>query len=321
MIVDSPDRRDQAGDGKALGTGSDAAGMPDGTAGTNGAWGGMNGTFLRWQPYLSLCLLLLVSNSINVFTELQDRTWLGRPVAWWFPVMTEGTSAIAVLAFAWIAGLALTRVPVTAPWQRQAVTHLLGACLFSLLHVLGMAGLRALCNHLFDLDYHFRLSPEVMLYEFRKDALSYVVIAAIFLAHGVGRPQAATRVPGGEAIPPAKVQAPLPGPASLDIRDGARLLRVAVGDIVAARSAGNYVEFFLTDGTHPLMRTTLTQLGETLGPRGFLRTHRSWLVNTAHVRALAPEGSGDYALTLSDGQNIPLSRRYPQALAALRGEG
>ncbi|WP_051329733.1 LytTR family DNA-binding domain-containing protein [Niveispirillum irakense] len=284
----------------------------------------MNGTFLRWQPYLSLCLLLLVSNSINVFTELQNRTWLGRPVAWWFPVMTEGTSAIAILACAWIAGLALAKVPVTAPWQRQAVTHLMGACLFSLLHVLGMAGLRALCNHLFDLDYYFRLSPEVMLYEFRKDVLSYVVIAAIFLAHGVGRPQAAARMPEGEAIPPAKVPAlptaPL-GPPSLDIRDGARLLRVPIADILAAQSAGNYVEFLLKDGTRPLMRTTLTQLGKSLGAQGFLRTHRSWLVNPAHVRALAPEGSGDYALTLTDGQNIPLSRRYPQALAALRGEG
>lgn len=292
----------------------------------------MNGTFLRWQPYLSLCLLLLVSNSINVFTELQNRTWLGRPVVWWFPVMTEGTSAIAILACAWIAGLALAKVPVTAPWQRQAVTHLLGACLFSLLHVLGMAGLRALCNHLFDLDYYFRLSPEVMLYEFRKDVLSYVVIAVIFLAHGVGRPQAAARMPDGEAThpalgetapaaPPPPVSAPPAGPPSLDIRDGARLLRVPIADILAAQSAGNYVEFLLKDGTRPLMRTTLTQLGESLGAQGFLRTHRSWLVNPAHVRALAPEGSGDYALTLTDGQNIPLSRRYPQALATLRGEG
>lgn len=292
----------------------------------------MNGNPWRWQPYLSLCLLLLVSNSINVFTELQNRTWLGRPVAWWFPVMTEGTSAIAVLAFAWITGLALAKVPVTAPWPRQAVTHLLGACLFSLLHVLGMAGLRALCNHLFDLDYYFRLSPEVMLYEFRKDVLSYVVIAAIFLAHGVGRPQPTARRSDGEAIPPAlgetapaapppPVSAPPAGPASLDIRDGARLLRVPIADILAAQSAGNYVEFLLKDGTRPLMRTTLTQLGESLGAQGFLRTHRSWLVNPAHVRALAPEGSGDYALTLTDGQNIPLSRRYPQALATLRGEG
>lgn len=292
----------------------------------------MNGNPWRWQPYLSLCVLLLVSNSINVFTELQNRTWLGRPVAWWFPVMTEGTSAIALLAFAWIAGLALAKVPVTAPWQRQALTHLLGACLFSLLHVLGMAGLRALCNGLFDLDYHFRLSPEVMLYEFRKDVLSYVVIAVIFLAHGVGRPQPAARMPEADSLPPSggRESQPAPptapptapsGPPSLDIRDGARLLRVPIADILAARSAGNYVEFLLKDGTHPLMRTTLTQLGESLGAQGFLRTHRSWLVNPAHVRALAPEGSGDYALTLTDGQNIPLSRRYPQALAALRGEG
>jgi DNA-binding LytR/AlgR family response regulator len=54
-----------------------------------------------------------------------------------------------------------------------------------------------------------------------------------------------------------------------------------------------------------------------LAPRGFLRTHRSWLVNIRKVTALKPEGSGDYTVELGN-QPVPLSRRFPDALAKLR---
>jgi DNA-binding LytR/AlgR family response regulator len=55
-----------------------------------------------------------------------------------------------------------------------------------------------------------------------------------------------------------------------------------------------------------------------MAEHGFVRTHRSWLVNPARVTGLRPEGSGDYAVELG-AVEAPLSRRFPQALAALRG--
>ncbi|HKQ11106.1 MAG TPA: LytTR family DNA-binding domain-containing protein, partial [Rhizomicrobium sp.] len=51
--------------------------------------------------------------------------------------------------------------------------------------------------------------------------------------------------------------------------------------------------------------------------RGFVRTHRSWLVNSARVTALKPEGSGDYEISLGD-LDVPLSRRFKTALTKLR---
>ena len=50
-------------------------------------------------------------------------------------------------------------------------------------------------------------------------------------------------------------------------------------EVLAIVSAGNYVEFVLRDGRRLLMRSSLSALEGELGPRGFLRTHRSWLVN------------------------------------------
>jgi DNA-binding LytR/AlgR family response regulator len=104
----------------------------------------------------------------------------------------------------------------------------------------------------------------------------------------------------------------------LDIRDGPKLVRAPVADIVAAEAAGNYVTILLRNGDRPLMRTTLTALEATLAPRGFLRVHRGWLVNRAHVRVVEPTGAGDYRLELACGVTAPLSRRYPAAVRALR---
>jgi catechol 2,3-dioxygenase-like lactoylglutathione lyase family enzyme len=106
--------------------------------------------------------------------------------------------------------------------------------------------------------------------------------------------------------------------ATFDIRAGARVSRVHLDDIVAITSAGNYVEFKLRGAKTLLMRSALSAIEQELAPSGFLRTHRSWLVNAKHVRGLVPEGSGDYKIEL-EGFTVPLSRRFPEALAKLRG--
>ena len=86
----------------------------------------------------------------------------------------------------------------------------------------------------------------------------------------------------------------------------------------AIASAGNYVEFVLRGGRRILMRSPLSALENELGGRGFIRTHRSWLVNAKAVTGLKPEGSGDYTVEVGD-LTVPLSRRFPQALTQLRG--
>ena len=107
-------------------------------------------------------------------------------------------------------------------------------------------------------------------------------------------------------------------PVSFDIRDGARIIRTPLSEIVAVSSAGNYVEFWLADGRRPLMRATLAAVEVELERFGFVRAHRSWLVNSGRVTGLRPEGSGDWTVELG-AVEAPLSRRYPQALERLRG--
>jgi DNA-binding LytR/AlgR family response regulator len=202
--------------------------------------------------------------------------------------------------------------PGRGPWWRTLAVHAIGTLAFSVAHVMLMTLLRYVIFALAGGHYDFSLSE--LPYEYRKDLLSYLVIGGIFWL--VARERERLAQAAAPAAPPAAI-----GPASFDIRDGASILRVPVGEILAARGAGNYVEFALEDGRRPLMRAALSAVETQLAPHGFVRTHRSWLVNAARVRALTAAGSGDFRLDLGGGLTAPLSRRYPAALSRLRGDG
>ena len=62
-----------------------------------------------------------------------------------------------------------------------------------------------------------------------------------------------------------------------------------------------------------LLDDTITALAERLADQGFIRVHRSELVNLSHVRALRRED--DQSLVeLADGQRAPVSRRHLKEL-------
>lgn len=235
---------------------------------------------------------------INVFsiTEARPDLGLARPAIW------EASSAIGHVASAWIP-LFLTLWSLKSrrpPWLTWSV-HVPGAVAYSVLHVAVLLALRHLAYAAMGDRYDFGpLVPE-FLSELRKDVLAYVLIGVTYWLVRRLRLQ---------ATPPT-------APVVFDIRDGARLVRAPIADILAVSSAGNYAEFVLADGRRPLMRSSLAALESQLAPRGFVRTHRSWLVNATRVTGLKPEGSGDYAVELGE-LTVPLSRRFPDALARLR---
>ncbi|HWF76363.1 MAG TPA: LytTR family DNA-binding domain-containing protein [Caulobacteraceae bacterium] len=262
---------------------------------------------------------------VNVMTILDDDRHRGVHTPLALPLTLEITSAIAALASLFIVVVALRIAPPgRGPWWRTLAVHALGTLAFSLTHVTLMTLLRIAIFAASGHHYEFSLSE--LPYEYRKDLLSYLVIGGIFWlverererqrAAAAGEPE--RELAAGQAG--AAGVAGAAGPATFDIRDGASILRVPVGEILAAQAAGNYVEFALEDGRRPLMRASMAAVEIALAPHGFVRTHRSWLVNAARVRALTAAGSGDFRLDLGCGLTAPLSRRYPAALARLKGE-
>jgi len=269
---------------------------------TNGQRSGpeLSGVFRRSVPLFALTILAL--NTVNMLTALQDRP----QTPWVFPAVEQYTSAICAIAFMWIGWVAFRIAPPDSrPIWRMLAVQALGLLAFATAHIVGFYLLRALVFGWLGLPFDFDLA-ERFVYELRKDAIGYFI--------GVGAFWGLARLYAPQAARPPQA----PPPATFDIRDGSRMLRTPLAEILAATSAGNYVEFLLVDGRKPLMRASLTALEAELAPLGFVRTHRSWLVNAARVTELRPEKSGDYAVRLGD-LEAPLSRRFPDALARLRG--
>jgi len=269
----------------------------------SGDLSGMSGLARRTLLYCYAVGAVVVGavNVISVITMVREEPQFGLAA----PIIWAATSWFTFLLFLWIAWIAYRLAPLSAQPRWRLLVHIPAALTFSLAHVAGFVSLRKLVYALGGAQYEFGFTSAHFLYEFAKDAFGYALFVGSFaLVERLLRQQSLIAAPGQTL--------------TFDIRDGSKLTRVRLDQVLAIVSAGNYVEFVLRDGRRLLMRSPLSALEDELASRGFLRTHRSWLVNAGQVTALKPEGSGDYTVEIGS-LVAPLSRRFPTALAKLRG--
>ena len=93
------------------------------------------------------------------------------------------------------------------------------------------------------------------------------------------------------------------------VHERGRSLIVPIGEVSRLSAAGNYVEVHTPARRH-LVRATLSRLAQRLDPAEFLRVHRSHLVRANAIAEIAPWAHGDLKLTLKDGSELMLSRRF-----------
>lgn len=99
--------------------------------------------------------------------------------------------------------------------------------------------------------------------------------------------------------PPANAPAPrLQVPCE---RDGNRLF-VPASDVLFVRADGHYTQVYTTTG-HLFCTWPITEATKRLLPEGFLQSHRSYLVNPAHVARF--ERAKDKGRCFFDGDNVP----------------
>ena len=101
-------------------------------------------------------------------------------------------------------------------------------------------------------------------------------------------------------------------PGRLVVKGPRRLLFIEVADIDWVEAASYYACLHVGEETH-IVRRTMAELERDLGD-AFIRIHRSTIVNVARVSGLELQSSGEYAVVLSTGNRLRLSRRYRQAL-------
>lgn len=99
----------------------------------------------------------------------------------------------------------------------------------------------------------------------------------------------------------------------LTIRDAGVVHRIPVSEIVWVE-AEDYCTRIHAGARRPLVRRSMQSLAEELVPAGFLRVHRSAIVNLARVREVTPLSSGDADARLSDGTLVRVSRTFRDSL-------
>ena len=225
-------------------------------------------------------------------------------VAFW-----EFSSVVVIIALFPLGVAAVSRaMPGQHDWRRLVLVHLPAAVLYSVVHIIGFVMLRKIGHAVFwGETYIFTDNlPREFFYEFRKDLFSYaIMVVVIMLSRQFGQMRADLATARRDAA----------ATRQLTVKSGGRTVYVTVADILSARSAGNYVELQTADRIMT-MRSTLGTLADQVGAAGgeMVRVHRSWLVSRPAIREYKPTQSGDGLAVLSNGVEVPVSRRFRDRL-------
>jgi two-component system LytT family response regulator len=95
-----------------------------------------------------------------------------------------------------------------------------------------------------------------------------------------------------------------------------RILLINLGDVVAVLAEGNYV-LLQQESISYLLRESISVAAQKLEPFGFIRIHRSVLVNVAFVVEIAPYPTGEYGLRVRGGKEYIVTRTYKRNLKSL----
>jgi two-component system, LytTR family, response regulator len=91
---------------------------------------------------------------------------------------------------------------------------------------------------------------------------------------------------------------------------------VALADVSRIEADGAYVVVHASGRRH-VLRESLAQILERLGPSRFIRIHRSAAINLSHVSAVKRGKQRGLEVELSDGTRLPISRRKAQEVLRL----
>ena len=107
-----------------------------------------------------------------------------------------------------------------------------------------------------------------------------------------------------------------PGHRMIAIKAKGRILFINPGDVVAVQAEGNYVSLQRETDSY-LLRESITTVAEKLKPYGFIRIHRSALVNTSSVVEIKPYPTGKCGVRVKGGKEYAVTSGYKKNLKPL----
>ncbi len=95
-----------------------------------------------------------------------------------------------------------------------------------------------------------------------------------------------------------------------------KILFINLGDVVVVQAEGKCV-WLQQKATSCLLRESISVVASRLEPLGFIRIHRSVLVNTSFVEEIRPLSTGEYSLRVEGGKEYTVTRTYKNNLKSL----
>jgi hypothetical protein len=263
-----------------------------------------------WRVPAIWAVLLGISTLAHAYVEMADS---GHRLAFGRALVHEVSSHLIVAALLPAIYWLHRRWPVSESIWNIAI-HVAAIVPFSVIHTVGMTGLRLLWfSGVEGEPYFFPITTDRLLYEFTKDIVNYGMLSAATVAIRYVLERTAPALPVAEpAVEPSALR---PERFAVRKRGGSEVV-VEVADIDWIEASGNYAILHVGGETFEI-RSSLTKLEGELDPRRFVRVHKSHVVNIGRVAEVVPWVSGDWRIRLQDGAEVNLSRRYRQRFEAL----
>ena len=251
-----------------------------------------------WIFYGAVAAISLGVGVVNALSAAQDAAWRGAVYDVRRPLFWEMSSIVTIIAVAPVLFVAVRRMRHVSGWPLRIGLAVAAIVAFSSLHIAGMVGLRKAGMFLAGGAYDFHFSLATLIYEFRKDVMTCLLIGSTLWLIDSRREAQQARL--GVTTPQAEPVSTAPDMVWL--RDGPSRIRVEPRDILTIASAGNYVEYCMADSRTHLVRGTLAAEEARLTRFNIARVHRTRLVNLSRVTGLKSGSNGDFELTLTPAQ-------------------
>ena len=102
----------------------------------------------------------------------------------------------------------------------------------------------------------------------------------------------------------------------LVVKSGNRIIVLLRDKVEWVEGEREYVRLHVGRESH-LVRQTMNAIEQMLAPFGFVRVHRSTIVNLDYVKEMTPLESGDYEIAMRDSSKLRMSRKYRACLQNL----
>jgi DNA-binding LytR/AlgR family response regulator len=113
-----------------------------------------------------------------------------------------------------------------------------------------------------------------------------------------------------------QIEGLLTKPTRIAIKARGRILFIDPADVVTVEAQGNYVLLRRMSGSD-LLRESMSTIAEKLRPYGFVRIHRSVLVNALFIEEIQVLANGKYVLRIKGGKELGVSRTYKKNLHSI----